>query len=97
MTTSWDGIVSKDLNSIKLVLVEHGKTLTEITKRLNSIDSHLEKMDGRLEELAIEVGAVKTRLGNVEHVVNVLASKAGVESVPALGGSGKSPARMIDA
>ena len=75
-----------------------------ITKRLNSIDSRLEKMDGRLEkmdgrleELALEVGAVKTRLGDVERVVNVLASKAGMESIPALGGSGKSPARMIDA
>ncbi|MCY4507915.1 MAG: hypothetical protein OXG35_13285 [Acidobacteria bacterium] len=53
----------------------------------------LEKLDNLAslqEETALEVAAVKTRLGNVENTVNRIASKVRVQSIPALGGSGRS-------
>jgi hypothetical protein len=67
-----------------------------LKERFDAMDQRFDAMDGRLEELSLEVGAVKTRLGDVESAVNRIASRVGVGSIPALGGSGK-PAEPLDA
>ena len=54
----------------------------EVLKRLDNLAT-------LQEETALEVAAVKTRLGNVENVVNRIASRVREPSIPTLGGSGK--------
>ncbi len=59
---------------------------TQIDTRLNELKQGQTNIASQIEELNLEVGAVDTRIKNVETVVHQLASKAGVQSIPALGG-----------
>ena len=56
----------------------------QVLKRVDGMDRRFDAMDRKLdnlaalqEETALEVAAVKTRLGNVENVVNRIASSKG--------------------
>ena len=63
-------------------------------QRFDRMDQKIDNLTTLQEETMVEVGAVKTRLGDVESTVNRIASKVGVASIPAMGGSGRSPASL---
>ena len=60
-----------------------------IIRRLDDIDGRLANLATLQEETALEVAAVKTRLGHVESTTNRIAARVGVQSIPSLGGSGQ--------
>ena len=64
-------------------LIAHQKATDE---KIDLLLEHMDNLSNHVEELAMEVSAMNARLTNVEKVVNLLASRAGVTSVPAIGG-----------
>jgi len=76
--------LSDELKTLVVVLDER---FNAINKRFDRLESKVDNLAAQQEQLGIEIGAVDTRLSSVERVVNQLASRAGIQSLPALGGN----------
>ena len=61
----------------------------ELRAQFAKINQRLDHLATLQEETTVELGSVTTRLGSVERVLNRVASEVGVESLPALGSSGR--------
>ena len=59
----------------------------DLDKRLDGIEVKIDNLAVQQEELSIEIGALDTRLSDVQRVVNQLASRARIQSVSSLSGS----------
>ena len=58
----------------------------EVMRRFDEMDAKLDNVASQVGELSVEVGAINTRLTNVEKAVNQIASRVGIPSIPAIGG-----------
>ena len=84
----------KSLDILIDLTTSHGAKIDKIDVRLDGLDARLdtltmweENLSNHVEALGVAMGAMNTRLGEVEQATNRMAQKAGVKGVPALGGS----------
>jgi hypothetical protein len=61
--------------------------LDAILARLDDLTTWQENLSHHVEDLGLAMGALNTRLTNIETCVNRLASRAGVPGVPSIGDS----------